>query len=301
MRKQVECVLRSRASNLEKLEQLVWFLNIPYREALNIVETQRRPVVTRAFEAENFTFGVEIECINVNKAILVERLREKGVQAFVQGYNHNDNDTYYKIVTDGSLTGRDTAEIVSPILKGAKGLESLRIVCETLQEIGATVNRSCGLHVHIGASTFDIHRWRNLYVNYARLEPIIDGFLPKSRRANNNTFCKSISLLPMIENEILRCNDTYDIRRVFGSRYYKVNMEAFFRHNTIEFRQHSGTIDYKKISMWLSFLQKLVTFSKNSNVENVTTIEQIPFLSESEKAFFKARQEQLRESMSEAI
>lgn len=291
LQQQVERIARGRGSRAQRLEELVYVLNIPVNEALRALDVYKPAKQPRT--KEDFTFGVEIECYNVNQHLLIEKLTAKGVQIRREGYNHTDNKEYYKIVSDGSLIGNNACEVVSPILKGQSGLESLETVCDTLCEIGANVNRSCGLHIHLGAQTFDVKRWQNIYVNYARLENIIDSFMPASRRANANCFCNSIALQPRLEATILHCNSVDDIVRFFGSRYFKINAEAYNRHHTIEFRQHSGTVDFKKISMWLSFLKKLITYSKNHTVENCTTIEDVPFLSKTEKDYFRQRINQL--------
>ena len=71
-----------------------------------------------------------------------------------------------------------------------------------------------------------------------------------------------------------------------SNRYFKVNAVAYSRHRTIEFRQHSGTTDYEKISHWVMFLAKLVEYSFKSECEECSTIEQLPFLKESDKEYF---------------
>ena len=72
-------------------------------------------------------------------------------------------------------------------------------------------------------------------------------------------------------------------------RYFKVNAVAYDRHRTIEFRQHQGTTDYEKISKWVMFLAKLVEYSFKNECPTCTTIEEIPFLNDEEKAYFTAR------------
>lgn len=50
------------------------------------------------------------------------------------------------------------------------------------------VNGSCGLHVHIDAAGFSMETWRNLALSYKHLEPVIDRFMPASRR--DNYYCR---------------------------------------------------------------------------------------------------------------
>ena len=46
-----------------------------------------------------------------------------------------------------------------------------------------------------------------------------------------------------------------------SGRYYKMNLQSYSRHQTIEFRQHSGTVEFTKISNWILFLHNLVEYS----------------------------------------
>lgn len=73
-------------------------------------------------------------------------------------------------------------------------------------------------------------------------------------------------------------------------RYYKINCESWARHHTIEFRHHQGTTDYDKISFWARFCIKLVHWSADNRLTSrVNSIDDIAFLTDDEKSFFKDR------------
>lgn len=240
---------------------------------------------------ENITFGVEIECFNVRREEIAQRLCEAGVACYVEGYNHRDYRDHFKVVTDASLAGNDTAEVVSPILKGKAGMQTLEKVCKVLNEINAMVNKSCGLHVHFGLNDVNFSAYRNIFINYARLENVIDSFMPKSRR--NNGYCKGFRSFGNNIYELLSCaGSKEDIASIFErDRYYKVNPVAFVRHNTIEFRQHSGTVDFVKMANWIKFLKGLIAFSKKSVLrENAANINDIPFINAELRQYFQQRQ-----------
>ena len=188
----------------------------------------------------NHRFGVEIEAYNCSRERLARELRDAGIQVSVEGYNH-DARNHWKLVTDSSLEGRDTFELVSPILVGEEGLKELETVCWVLDACDVKVNESCGFHVHMDASDFSIETWKNLALSYKHIETLIDSFMPRSRR--DNRYCKSLNALP--EARIIRAATIHELQQVFGNnRYYKVNLEAYSRHRTVEFRQHSGTINF---------------------------------------------------------
>jgi len=232
-----------------------------------------------------YTFGVEIECVNAERYALVDAVMNNGVQIAFEGYHHQTRK-YFKLVTDSSVHGSNPIECVSPIIKTKKDESDLKKVCKALDTIGATVNRSCGLHVHIGASDFTGEHFVNIFKNYQACEEVIDTFMAQSRRGNNSQWCDSLRT-----HDFSNCRNAEDVRIALRyDRYHKVNAEAYASHRTIEFRQHQGTTNYKKIIMWVQFLKELVDYSKTNVItERPITIDDLPFASEEVKTFFKNR------------
>ena len=244
-----------------------------------------------------FTMGVELECTNVNISGVINacRTRNINISGDGRGYYHSNGNDGFEVKHDGSLESSagdtyGTAEIVSPILHN---LDSLKSLCGVLNEGGVTVNKTCGCHVHLGASQFTDAMWYRIVCNYARLEALIDSFMPKSRRGDENTYCRSIvAKAHVVEG---RPNISFEeMRRYFGSRYYKVNLQAYATHKTIEFRQHGGTTSFTKIENWVNFVAGLCAWSmRHEELISATSIDEIPFLNAEQKAFFKNRAEAL--------
>lgn len=207
-------------------------------------------------------FGIELEIVGINGRDAAAALRRAGFACQFEGYNHDDHaDGAWKVVTDGSIVGIG-CEVVSPILRGMDGLDEACLVAGILADRGATANRSCGFHVHFDASEMSVEQLRAIVNRYATFEEQIDSFLPPSRRANNNRFCKSLRALTACAREAMQNAGT--IRQLAqaqngGDRYFKVNLQSLLRHHTIEFRQHSGTCDAWKIRNWVLFLDGFVT------------------------------------------
>ena len=238
----------------------------------------------------NRNFGIEIEAYNCTRERLARELTAAGINVQVEGYNHTDHTDHWKLVTDSSLSGNNTFELVSPILHGEQGLEELEKVCWVLDLCNAKVNDTCGLHVHMDAAEFDLATWKNLILTYKRLEGVIDNFMPHSRR--NNHYCKALTAIT--ENSIKHARNIGELRAAFfHNRYHKVNLEAYARHRTVEFRQHGGSTNFTKMSAWIHFLSKMITFAKQGQVQAGTTLQNIPFLTESEKLYLKIRTKKL--------
>ena len=140
-------------------------------------------------ESHKFTFGVEIECL-VAASIMRECATRNAMPFQYEGYNHTDNNHYYKFVSDSSIMGSNPIECVSPVLTGKAGMKSLETCCKALNEANAQVNRSTGLHVHIGAQNLSDEAYINVFKNYQKLERVIDTFMARSRRANNSRWCR---------------------------------------------------------------------------------------------------------------
>lgn len=212
-------------------------------------------------------FGVEIEAYGVSQPVLKKALEQAGINVQVAGRGTQLTNTW-KVTSDSSISGGNAFEIVSPILEGEEGLRQLRKVSEVLIGCRAQINKSCGLHIHFDAHNLSIGGWRNLYKNYIRLENVIDSMMPQSRRSNSNKYCNSLRKHSEIEHKIDRCRTVSNIANLYGSRYYKVNAQSYSIHNTVEFRQHSGTIEIEKMENWIRFLDSLVKYSHYGVVEN---------------------------------
>ena len=285
LNEEIQDIKTGKGSKTSKKEALIK-LGLRKHE-IDIILSDLPKQVTERFK---FTFGVEIECL-VASSVMRECATRNAMPFQYEGYNHTDNNHYYKFVSDSSIRGENPIECVSPVLTGKAGMKSLENCCKALNEANAQVNVSTGLHVHIGAQNLSDEAYVNVFKNYQKLESVIDTFMARSRRENNSQWCRSLQ-----GKDFSLCtskNDVYDV--MSGNRYYKVNACSYSRHRTIDFRQHQGSTDFEKISNWVNFCAKLVAWSKKNVLQTeVTSIDEIPFLTVKEKSFFKQRAEILR-------
>lgn len=204
-------------------------------------------------------FGIEIECFNIETDVLCRELAGVGVVAVEEDYNHTTRP-HWKIVIDESVTTPDGEcgdEVVSPPLQGEEGLLEMRKVTRVLHNLGARVNRSCGFHVHVDASDLTAKDIEEIVQRYRRFEATIDQMMPPSRRGDNNGYCKSLRGLNVegtFENFPSQVNEWI--------RGFNINLHAVVRHGTLEFRQHSGTLNPTKMSHWIRFCLAFVEASK---------------------------------------
>lgn len=216
--------------------------------------------------------GIELEVIG-NRATALRAIREAGVAIYDEGYNH-DTRRHWKIVNDASVSRG--FEVVSPILESdnAGHMADVKKVCDALVTSGCTVDRSCGFHVHCDASGITPAGFKTLVKVFAKFEPVMDSFMPASRR--NNHYCASILravapgaisasdpnfpvILQQFFQRVDRCRDLRGMySMLMASRYFKLNLDAFWKHGTVEFRQHSGTTDAAKVLNWIEFCTGMV-------------------------------------------
>lgn len=218
------------------------------------------------------TYGVEIEfaITSANKQLTAESIvtdiSSTGITCKYLGYTHQDM-AIWKMVTDSSCG----YELVSPPMAGEDGFYQITKVCDVLHQyelLGRVkVTQACGLHVHHDAGDFTTQAFRNLFINYMKYEHAFDSVMPGSRRGNVNQYCQSLNARAFDSMQeaidcIKGCKTISNISDAFGnSRYYKLNVEAYTRHGTIEFRQHYGTINAEQIINWIVLTNALITTS----------------------------------------
>jgi biotin operon repressor len=212
-------------------------------------------------------FGVEIECFGITIDRACQVIQSAGIDVSFEGYNHQ-NRTWWKIVTDSSVP--NGFEVVSPILSGNQGLDDVRKVAQALRAAGAKVDKRCGFHVHVDARTLTGADILNVIRRYAMHEAEIDSFMPASRRGNNNRYCRTMTDVVRGVQNVAQSTSARTIAERVYERYYKLNVAAFVRHGTIEFRQHSGTIDFRKMANWICFCVQFIEDSRTLTISQAS-------------------------------
>lgn len=226
-------------------------------------------------------FGVELEIVGLDTYRAAEAIRGAGVECHAEGYGHTTR-SFWKVVTDASVPGG--CEVVSPVLSGDAGLEQVRTVCNALVAAGARVNRTCGTHVHVNARDLDLRGFKNVAKLFIRHERAFDALVAPSRRGNLNRYCQSnlqrfapgggyygFGPVETPEQEVAavaaafaKINAATSVDGVIsavngGDRYFKLNLTSFYRHGTVEFRMHNGTVNAQKLTAWIELVVGLVS------------------------------------------
>lgn len=228
------------------------------------------------------TFGVEME-IKGHLNTVRAAMRDTGLPFESESYNHSTRP-HWKIVSDASVRGG--WEIVSPILEGPDGLAQVTKVCRALTARGIKVDRECGLHVHVGVGQISKVAFGRIAKNFVFFEPFFDSVVSASRRMNQyaKSNWKSYDRGDTTADHQAAYNDIWDrveaahdhrsiaqaISGGTNDRFRKLNLTAFWRHQTVEFRQHQGTTDAVKVCEWVKLCVAFVERSIAGNPRKIT-------------------------------
>jgi len=218
-------------------------------------------------------FGVEIECLTDASWRDIEK--KLGSEWAVKG--------------DGSLS-YNGVEINSPILRGREGFDELKRGVDALvNDFGATVDMTCGLHIHHDVNDLDKKEIGNVLIAYAICRDQIDKFvLPQRRTDGDGYYGRPTGTKKAVVDSLKRTkNDRGDVSfldaytRRYYERYYpsylnelrqtdKFNfggignaVQLNDEYGTIEIRQHEGTVNYAEIYAWIKFGQQLIHVAKD--------------------------------------
>jgi hypothetical protein len=250
----------------------------------------------------NRTFGVEFEMfLPDSKEQTLEgvqsHLRAAGIECQITAYSMKERVEYWKITKDSSIRpdscGDLGFELVSPVLLGRHGLARCQRVLSAVSQLGASVNESAGFHVHIGAEDLCSAQVANVAQNFVRYEEGIDLMLPGSRRGHGNPYIMSNLAVfggssgeeissairgaaGSMEQLVSLVNPGIPILSAPGSpcvdqRHYKLNLHSYSKHGTVEFRQHSGTVDCTTAEAWICFLLRFVEITSDLPTEGTMT------------------------------
>ncbi|KAI9649571.1 hypothetical protein NHQ30_002151 [Ciborinia camelliae] len=173
-------------------------------------------------------------------------------------------------------------EIQSPVLKfGPDGFKEIDNMLGALHKhFDLLVNRTCGLHVHVGHGTKGFARvpLQHLMATIWVFQSQISSLLHRSRQAHN--YCappRSTSNLGVrgfrgnLLDVMLSTSTINEIVEMFGGYQGSVNQaysidnlrQPFWnpRKRTIEFRQHEGCMDSETVLNWVSFVVELVAWA----------------------------------------
>ncbi len=259
------------------MEQIAIELNYMYQGEPDVCSAGRAVslAMTRRAKMKPATrrFGVEIETVGATKDALANAISSvvgyhvpvlgyhgSSCQCCGRSYSSAEKLKIWKVEHDSSLTyqggNRLTGEIVSPILEGEAGFAQLVEITKAITLVGATSNSTTGLHVHVEASDLSGYDISRVVQFYSDNQSRINNLVSRSRR--NTRWAGATS--DFDKNRIAEAAQMQkDNLIAYRNKYQAVNISPLFSYGTIEFRQHQGTTNGKKIVTWVKFVQAVIT------------------------------------------
>lgn len=287
-------------NDTKKAQQNYWepFHGKPFtvnKESLSLSEQLRYGMKSSTFlisEGKKYTFGVEIE---TNKGFVPRHILWGWNAKVVRDGSIN---------RDGANGG----EYVTGILIGDSGLKHVQEMCYELGK-RCTVNQQCGLHVHIGGADFNKELNIYSYILGQKLQHEMFKIVPPSRVNNHyctylpkKDFSEMKKFFDGTKISKEEYHDTIEIYyadifnylsggRLLSSklnkkvphpdgkwckpRYHWLNLipcnfsKDGIVGGTIEFRHHSGTLNFKKIRNYILLAMAFVNYVENHKYDIV--------------------------------
>lgn len=228
--------------------------------------SQPKKLYSRSFKKNKFRdfCGVEIECIRGNY------------------FNHAKY--HFKDVYDSSLNvgGREYVGMPS---NGDRLFRIIDDFCKRLQKEKYSVDKSCGLHIHLGIKE-EIEIIKKLYIFYSKYEDFFFKMLPKSRQ--KRSYCERIRETDNFSaKDVLKMENLDEFKKLYyetnfynrqldskyhDKRYCWTNFHSLFYRGTLEIRNHAGTISEEKIKQWITIHLALLNYLRKKSASEINAL-----------------------------
>lgn len=227
---------------------------------------------------QSFKYGVEIEFLGITREAAAEIVADFfGTGYFYEGGDLKERDIadsdqrIWRVVRDASIeaySDEEQCELVTPILTYSD-LEILQQVVAKLKAAGASVNTSCGLHIHVDAKRFTPQAVVNLVTLIGSREQLLYRALgiPKDRmryckRINDELVQTIVEKKPESLEELRRdwyLESPYETveGKYHSTRYHGLNLHAMFTKGTVEFRLFNSTLEASEVKAYVQFVLAL--------------------------------------------
>lgn len=235
-------------------------------------------------------FGIEIEMTGLTRAAAARIVaghfdtQATHVGGGYDAYTVRDNrNRQWKLVSDASIRCRNgnnrsasrdySVEFVSPICR-YEDIETVQELVRKLRAGGARVNDSCGIHVHVDASSHTPQTLRNIVNIMASKEDLLYKALQV--QVSRENYCQKADTRFLDELNHKRPTTMRDVENLWyngcgsrhyhydDSRYHALNLHSVFSHGTIEFRLFNSTLHAGEIK---SYIQLCLAISHQALVQ----------------------------------
>lgn len=282
-------LLSHKSLKMDRVLEAYDLITVPYTS-----ETKNLPPYQNILNTT--TFGIEFELTIPNKPNLYTEhdfcqilMSRNNLSCRSAQYSDKDVKPYWKIKPDSSiLCPLETPscfayELVSPVLSGQNGLNQVKSQIVAMQNLKPSADYSSGLHLHtfIGKnfnSPEFLTNLKKILINFIKFEEVFDSIMPLTRQKSINGYCQSIRFNQNLANfdnfpaqlKISQAKNFEELNQLVNpgngtsfQRHFKINLQPIFTLGTIEWRQHSATVDLEKVESWIRLILLFVRNSIN--------------------------------------
>jgi hypothetical protein len=214
-------------------------------------------------------FGIEIETVGLRRELLARAIHSVvGGSVSWNGTSVTEpNGRTWNVERDGSLSGDDNGEIVSPILT-YDDLPLLQDVVRAVRRAGARADWSTGIHIHVDGSQFNVRSLLNL-VNFVHKQERLLEHVLQITSYRLGQYCKPIDSDFMARLAARKPATLEQLSRAWygyrnaaphrrdDSRYHGLNLNSLFYRKTIEFRYFNGSVDADEVKAYIQLVLAL--------------------------------------------
>lgn len=235
-------------------------------------------------------FGVEIEMTGLTRKAAAQVLAAHFSTGAI--YVGGTYDAYtipdregrkWKIVSDASIrcenrsgrtaTRQYAVEMVTPICR-YEDIETIQGIVRELKKAGARVNSSCGIHIHVDASSHTPKTLRNIVNIVASKEDLLYKTLKVDVSREN--YCRKADTRFLDDLNHRRPQNMQEVERLWYngesrrgnhydySRYHALNLHSVFSKGTIEFRLFNSTLHAGEVK---SYIQLCLAISHQALIQ----------------------------------
>lgn len=149
-------------------------------------------------------------------------------------------------------------ELATPVLRGKEGFEKLKLVMDTLLNIGCRTTTDDGMHVHHDAPEFinSIDNCIRLVKSWKANQHLIYQFIDPWRTEDSYDGPGNFWACPEWSN-----SDVRQLEQRKEIPHYSrndLNLLSLSKHGSIELRIHEGTLNYHEAESWIKFGQGFI-------------------------------------------
>ena len=213
------------------------------------------------------TFGIEIEMCNLDRQLV----------SLPEGYSWSKEEDI--VNTDGSENKKFGGEVNTPPLCLCKmeDLHNLRSVYESMVAAGGRMKWSIDTHVHIYVGDLDVEQLKKVYLFFYICYPYFKQYAHISDWDELTFNCKPRPTEKFYYG-VLNAKSFDNIRELFTNQSKKgfirhaVNISAYFKTKTIEFRTFHATDDFYTAMNCVYSAYRIFYYAVNHDLEDFKSI-----------------------------